>query len=85
VALCVSPPASTGDGRFDALLAGVVEHLLATKSLPRPTWLAEDWRFLAEPWDVEPVPRLRQRARELTPQALASHGIYLDPSELVNH
>jgi hypothetical protein len=84
VALCVTPPAGTGDPRFDALVAGVVDHLLTHDHLPRPPWLAEDWRTLTEPWDVEPVPALQARARTLTPGSIAAHGVYLDPSELVN-
>lgn len=83
VALCVTPPAPTSDPRFDALLAGVTEHALA--GLPRPTWLNEPWRTLAEPWDVEPVPSLRAAARSVTPDELARHGVFLDPAELINH
>jgi transcriptional regulator with XRE-family HTH domain len=85
VALCITPPASTGDARFDALLAGIVDHLLDNDDLPRPSWLSEPWRTLVEPWDVEPVPTLRARARQVTPPTLVSHGVYLDPAELVNH
>lgn len=84
VALCVSPPAPTGDPRFDALLAGIVEHLLSKDSLPLPEWVAEDTRTLAEPWDVEPVPALRAAARKRTPRALRRHGVFVDPVELVN-
>ena len=84
VALCVTPPAPTGDERFDALLAGVVDHLLAAARLPRPTWIDEDSRTLASPWDVEPVPSLRSAARQRTSRQLQRHGIYLDPRELVN-
>jgi len=90
VALCVTPPATTGSGRFDALLAGVVEHSLALDAansvgrLPRPEWLDEPSRTLSEPWDVEPVPALQPRARELTSASLRAHGVYLDPAELVN-
>lgn len=84
VALCVTPPAPTGDARFDALIAGVADFLLSQEGLPRPPWLAEGWRSLEEPWDVEPVVALRPRARSVTPPALAAHGVFLDPTELVN-
>ena len=84
VALCVTPPAPTGDPRFDALIAGIVEYLLSGKGLPLPTWLSEDSRRLGEPWDVEPVPSLQASARSRTPAALARHGVFLDPMELVN-
>lgn len=84
VALCVAAPAPTGDERFDALIAGVVDHLLSDAGLPRPVWLDEPSRFLAEPWDVEPVPALQAAARASTPDRLAAHGVYLDAAELVN-
>jgi len=82
VALCIAPPASTGSPRLDALLAAVADHALT--GLPRPTWLDESWRTLADPWDVEPVPALRAAARTATPRRIAQHGVFLDPAELVN-
>ncbi len=85
VALAVTPPAPTGDGRYDALLAGVVDHSLSGADLPRPPWLDESWRTLAEPWDVDPVPVLRAAARAATPDAIAAHGVFLDAAELVDH
>ena len=84
VALCVAPPAPTGDDRFDALLAAVVHHLLGAARLPVPAWVSDPSRVLEAPWDVEPVTALHQRARRLTPPRIAKHGIFLDPSELVN-
>jgi hypothetical protein len=84
VALCVTPPAPTGDARFDALLAGVVDHVLTDDALPLPRWISESSRGLAEPWDVEPVPTLQAAARRRTPEALRRHGVFLDPAELVN-
>jgi transcriptional regulator with XRE-family HTH domain len=84
VALCVTPPGPTGDAGFDALLAAVVDHALAADDLPRPGWLDDPWRTLDEPWDVEPVPVLRQRARAGTPAPIAAHGIYLDAAELID-
>lgn len=84
VALAVTPPAPTGDPRFDALLAGVVEHLLVEDELPLPRWLGEPSRRLTQPWDVEPVPALRAEARTATPPSLAAHGVYLAASELEN-
>jgi len=82
VALCIAPPASTGSPRLDALLAAVADHALT--ALPRPSWLDESWRTLAEPWDVEPVPALRAAARAATPARIAIHGVFLDAAELVN-
>ena len=84
VALCVTPPALSGNPKFDALLAGIVEWRLSTDGLPLPSWVSEDARTLIEPWDVEPVPGLQEAARKRTPDALRRHGIYLDPVELAD-
>lgn len=84
VALCVTPPASVSCRRFDALLAAAVDFCLAVDHLPRPAWLDEEWRTLSEPWDVEPVAALQARSRLRSPEVFTRHGIYLDPTELVN-
>ena len=84
VALAVMPPAPTGDSRFDALLAAVVDQVLTTAGLPIPTWVRGPERSLADPWDVEPVRALQEGARAVTPDAIRRHGIWLDPAELVN-
>jgi len=84
VALVVAPPATTGQARYDALLAAVVDVILSRDGLPRPAWLDEPSRALGDPWDLEPVPALRSAARAVTPPAAARHGIYLDPAELVS-
>jgi len=84
VALCVTPPAPTGESRYDALLAGLVDHSLSKDGLPLPLWVAEGNRRLESPWDIEPVPSLQPAARERTPEGFLRHGVYLDPAELVN-
>lgn len=84
VALCVAPPAPTGDVRFDALLAAVVDYRLSADRLPLPHWISEGSRVLDEAWDIEPVQALQAAARLQTPDALRRHGVFLDPAELVN-
>jgi transcriptional regulator with XRE-family HTH domain len=84
VALAIAPPTSTGNQRYDALIAAVVDLLLSRDNLPRPVWLDDDLRALSEPWDFEPVAKLREAARAATPEAVRRHGIYLDPAELVS-
>ena len=84
VALCVTPPALSGNPKFDALLGGIVDWKLSRDGLPIPLWVGEGARMLSEPWDVEPVPTLQEAARQRTPDALRRHGVYLDPAELVD-
>ena len=82
VALAVTQPLPVGDARYDALLAAVTDYHLSRDRLPRPLWLdLPDYR-LAEPWDVEAVPSLRDQARHDTPPAIARHGVFLAAVEL---
>jgi transcriptional regulator with XRE-family HTH domain len=78
VALCINPPTTTGDPKFDALVAGITEEILSWENLPRPLWLNDLRWYLNNPWDVEDVPALQQTAREATPPNISKHGVYLD-------
>lgn len=83
VALVVAPPSLTGDKRWDALLAGIVEHDL--QNLPKPGWLAETER-IADGWFVdENAPTsIQARIKASTPPALRRHGVLLDRAELAS-
>ena len=81
VALCVMPPPPTGDVRYDALLAALVEHDLSRDRLPVPVW-ARDPRRHAGGWWVEDLPELRDAVRKATPRAFRRHGVWLDAAEL---
>jgi len=80
VALAVTPPASTGSARYDALIAGLTDYRL--RGLPCPAWVHDPRYSLADEWDVETLPSLREAARNATPEEFSRHGIYLDPREL---
>ena len=85
VALCVTPPASTGSRVYDALVAAVVEYQLDSAGLPRPSWLEQEARStLDDPWDAEPVPALRAQARLATPPAFARRGVFVSRDELLS-
>ena len=82
VALVVTPPAGTKDARFDALLAGVIDYWLEDCSAPRPAWLDDPSRTLDVHWFVEPLPELRESARQATPSPVLRHGVVLAEAEL---
>ncbi|MHB1614758.1 MAG: helix-turn-helix domain-containing protein [Actinomycetes bacterium] len=84
VALAVTQPLPVGDSRYDAVLAAVTDYHLSRDGLPRPVWLDLPEYQLAEPWDVEEVPSLRDRARSDTPPAIARHGVFLAAAELAS-
>lgn len=80
VALCVAPPPPTGDPRYDAAIAGLVEHHLSKDSLPVPDWVHEPDRTLTEPWTPDPHAEPAIHAR--VPSSLRRHGVLLAASEL---
>lgn len=69
-------PQPIGDPRADALLAGVAEHLSATRNLPCPAWVREPERFLDRFWFVSDVPGFRAVALAQSPMALKRRGIF---------
>jgi transcriptional regulator with XRE-family HTH domain len=82
VALCVAEPAPTGDRRFDAAIAGLVEHHLRANRLPLPRWVGTSDRTVDPPWivDRDAGPDIAAR----TPPALRRHGVLIDAAELAS-
>lgn len=81
VALAVTPPPSTGDVRWDALIAGVVAHDL--KGLPQPSWVHDPDRH-AGGWFVDDVEELHDEIRRHTPPAFERRGVFIDARELAS-
>ncbi len=74
--LMVERPALTGLPTIDALLAGVAEHLTASRGQPAPGWVHDDDRFLDRFWFVSSVPGFRAAAIAQTPIALKRRGVF---------
>lgn len=81
-ALCAAAPELTGDARYDALIAGLVEFHLPRAS--RPSWVREDARALKSRWYVDDTPELAELNLNETPPALLRHGVVLAASELAS-
>lgn len=81
VALSVTPPPSTGDVRWDALIAGVVAHDL--NGLPQPQWVHDPKRHAAG-WFVDDVEELHDQIRRHTPPAFERRGVFIDAAELAS-
>ncbi len=79
VALCVAVPAPCGDERYDAAIAGLVEHYLTKDRLPVPDWVNQPGFILAEPWQASPY-----ADRSEVPKALARHGVWLAEEDLAS-
>lgn len=83
VAAAVAPPPPSGDERYDALIAGVVETRLDEEHLPHPRWLSAV-PSLDAPWYVDAQSAGRRRVDAATPPALRRRGVLIDASELVS-
>lgn len=68
-------PRPTRNGRADALLAAVAEHLAAGVDARAPAWTLEPDRFLDRFWFVSEVPGLRAISLAQSPVALKRRGI----------
>lgn len=77
VALIADEPISTGDARFDAVLAGVAELFAAEAGIPVPAWVNGPSRFVTPWWFV--ASRLGFHAYTLanTPALMARHGVFM--------
>ncbi|CAN5838205.1 hypothetical protein BH18ACT7_BH18ACT7_25980 [soil metagenome] len=74
-------PRSTGDRRWDALLAALAAHEFEALGLATPAWT--DRPALPQPWILD-SPRLTEdEIRERTPAWLAARNIYVNPRDLV--
>jgi hypothetical protein len=80
--LVADEPAGTGDPHWDAMLAGVVEHLCFHHDLPTPDWTLRPSRFLERWWFVTPYRSLHASAFVSTPPALANRGVFIHESSL---
>lgn len=76
-------PVSTGDRRWDALLAATASWLAERDGLEVPRWAAAARRVLPAPgWVLTPNKRLHRLVRASTPEAFASRGVYIDAASL---
>jgi hypothetical protein len=75
-------PASIGDRRWDALLAGVAELLFTDARRPVPGWASSPSRVLDRPWFVSRLRSLWPEILVTTPAPLAARGVHLSAASL---
>lgn len=76
-----SEPSTTGDRRWDLLLAGAVEDLALRRGWPVPEWVRSG--SLDSFWFVGSARSLDAYAFARVPLSLQLRGIVLDPADLV--
>ncbi len=77
IALVRDEPPSTGDARFDAVLAGVAELFAAEGAIPAPVWVNGAERFVEPWWFVASRPAFHAYTLANTPAVLARHGVFI--------
>ncbi len=75
-------PGSTGDQRWDALVAGLVERAAHAGGIRTPVWTAAPSRFLERWWFVTPYQSLHASALVDTPPELANRGVFVHEASL---
>jgi hypothetical protein len=73
-------PPSTGDERWDTLLAALAEHLAAGQDAAPPPWA--ELRVLRQPWFPAELQIQRAEALVWAPAAFRKHGVYLSGRDL---
>jgi hypothetical protein len=81
-AALVDEPPTTGDARWDAMLAAVAEHLAFHAELFAPSWVDEPSRFLGTFWFPVDLPSVRARSLVTSPASLARRGVFIDRLDL---
>lgn len=83
----LSEPGSTGDPRYDALLAGLAVHLAATSGMTTtPAWTREPSRYLTRFWwfGLSDDSGLQAYWYQRTPACLRARGIMFNVDELAS-
>jgi hypothetical protein len=75
-------PEPTGDGRHDAYLGALAEHLAAVHDLDRPMWSVEPNRFLDTFWFVSDTPGFRAISISQAPAAFRRRGVFVPERSL---
>jgi len=73
--LVETPPGLTGETRWDALIAAVVEDELATRDVPPPHWTNEKKRFVRPLWYLSDNRELHEWELAAAPEAFVRHGV----------
>ena len=80
--LVSAPPGPTGDTRWDAFIAAVVEDEAATRALPTPIWTDEKTRFTRPLWYLSENKALHAWELATAPGAFVRHGVLAAKEEL---
>lgn len=75
-------PPSTGDARYDAMLAAIAEYLCAREGMLAPAWVEDSRRFLDQWWFVSGIRSLHADAIVHSPISFARRGVFITAGAL---
>ncbi len=77
LAMLLTPPAPTGDLRYDALLAAIAEYLCVRSGLAAPNWVNAPDRFVEPWWFVSGISALHADAIVHSPVSFKRRGVFI--------
>ena len=77
------PAVPTGDSRYDALIAGVVEYVCERRSVEPPSWVTDAWRATSD-WHVSGILAFREVERDESPAPFRNRGVYICQADLTH-
>jgi ABC-type amino acid transport substrate-binding protein len=80
--ITIEPPVTTGDDRYDALLAGIVEFACASHGTVAPDWVDAEHYFLKKWWFVSGMSKLHADALVHSPISLARREVFVTQGAL---
>jgi hypothetical protein len=80
--IVLSEPDLTGDERFDALAAAIVEFCCARQMARAPQWVESPHRFLDRWWFVSGMRSLHANAIAHSPISFARRGVFITENAL---
>jgi hypothetical protein len=75
-------PSPTGDRRYDALLASLVEYSCIHHGMKPPEWVDDPSRFLEEWWFVSGMKSLHANAMVHSPISFKRRGVFITEGAL---
>jgi hypothetical protein len=75
-------PPPTGDRRFDAFIAALVEYVTAREFEPAPAWVDGPDRFLDRWWFMSGIRSLEADAIVHSPVSFKRHGVFITQGSL---
>lgn len=75
-------PPPTGDPRFDAFIAALIEYLCAREFVSAPPWVNGPDRFLTRWWFMSGTKSLEANALVHSPISFKRHGVFISEGSL---